>query len=118
METQTVYCNYYDDCPLTFALSLIGGKWRLPVIWTLSRYGTMRYSALQKSIRGITNLMLTKSLRELGTFGIVRREQFPTVPPRVEYSLTEQGKRLVPALQSLASWGEMMKTEAVLRSDS
>ena len=114
MENQTVYRNNYDECPLTFALSMIGGKWRLPVIWALSKNGTMRYKDLQKNIQGITNMMLTKSLRDLESFGIVSREQFPEVPPRVEYSLTEHGKSLVPALLSLAAWGERMKAEAGL----
>jgi DNA-binding HxlR family transcriptional regulator len=108
--------NKIGGCPLTFALSLIGGKWRLPIIWALSKNGTMRYNELRKTIRGITNMMLTQSLRELEAYGIAHREQFMEVPPRVEYSLTEQGRSLIPALKELADWGAMMKTVSVCRT--
>lgn len=112
MNKQTVYPNKFEGCPLTFALTLIGGKWRLPIIWALSKNGTMRYNELRKNIRGITNMMLTQSLRELEAYGIARREQFMEVPPRVEYSLTDNGRSLIPALKELADWGAMMKAES------
>ena len=109
MENKTLYNSRLDDCPLTFALNLIGGKWRLPIIWALSKNGTMRYNELRRSIGGITNMMLTQSLRELESFGIVCRKQYMEIPPRVEYSLTQSGENLIPALKALASWGKEMK---------
>lgn len=96
-------------CPLTYALDLIGGKWRLPIIWALSQNETLRYNELKRKVNGITNMMLSQSLKEMETYGLVTRRQFMEIPPRVEYSLTEAGKDLIPALVSLAKWGKQMK---------
>lgn len=109
MDNKTLYNSRLDGCPLTFALNLIGGKWRLPIIWALSKNGTMRYNELRRSIGGITNMMLTQSLRELESYGIVYRKQYMEIPPRVEYSLTQSGENLIPALKALARWGKEMK---------
>ncbi|MHC1719391.1 MAG: winged helix-turn-helix transcriptional regulator [Clostridiaceae bacterium] len=109
MNEQPLYKNNFDKCPLTFALNLIGGKWRLPIIWALSKNGTMRYNELKKNISGITNMMLTQSLKELEMDSIISRKQYMEIPPRVEYSLTENGENLIPALKALASWGNKMK---------
>lgn len=109
MSDQALYKSNLDSCPLTFALNLIGGKWRLPIIWALSKNGTLRYNELKRSIPGITNMMLTQSLKDLESYGIVYRKQFMEVPPRVEYSLTDNGEKLIPALKVLADWGKQMK---------
>lgn len=109
MSDKALYKNRLDSCPLTFALNLIGGKWRLPIIWALSKNGTMRYNELKRSIDGITNMMLTQSLKELELHGIINRKQFMEIPPRVEYSLTDNGKNLIPVLKALADWGNQMK---------
>jgi len=110
MSNKALYNNRLNDCPLTFALEIIGGKWRLPIIWLLSKNGTMRYNELKRSIEGITNMMLTQSLKELESYDIIRREQFMEVPPRVEYSLTHNGQDLISALKVLADWGSKMKS--------
>lgn len=109
VKDQPLYKSNFDNCPLTYALNLIGGKWRLPIIWALSKNGTMRYNELKNSIGGITNMMLTQSLKELETYGITYRKQFMEIPPRVEYSLTPNGVSLIPALKTLANWGKQMK---------
>jgi DNA-binding HxlR family transcriptional regulator len=106
MKSQTPYNSNYDHCPLTCALALIGGKWRLPVIWALSKNGTMRYNELKKSINGITNMMLTETLKQLEENDIACRKQYMEIPPRVEYSLTENGQNLIVALKALADWGK------------
>lgn len=111
MKGQTLYKSRLDSCPLTFALNLIGGKWRLPIIWALSKNKVMRYNELKKNIEGITNMMLTQTLKELESYGIINREQFMEVPPRVEYSLTVEGESLIPALKALAHWGSDMKAK-------
>lgn len=111
MNNQALYKNGLDDCPLTHALNLIGGKWRLPIIWALYKNGKMRYNELKRNIEGITNMVLTQSLKELELYGIVTRRQFMEVPPRVEYSLTESGEALIPALKALADWGKTMKAK-------
>jgi DNA-binding HxlR family transcriptional regulator len=118
MNNKSLYKNRLDDCPLTFALNLIGGKWRLPIIWALSKNGTMRYNELRRSIGGITNMMLTQSLKELEAYGIVHRKQYMEIPPRVEYSLTQSGENLIPSLKTLASWGKEMKSSGGSKQDA
>jgi DNA-binding HxlR family transcriptional regulator len=112
MNDQGLYKSSFDNCPLTFALNLIGGKWRLPIIWALSKNGTMRYNELKRIIDGVTNMMLTQSLKELELNGIINWKQFMEVPPRVEYSLTDNGENLIPALKALANWGNNVKISA------
>lgn len=97
---------YTVPCPIIHALNLIGGKWKLPVLWHLFDAESVRYNELKRSVVGITNIMLTQCLRELETAGLVRRDDFGEVPPRVEYSLTGQGRELLPALRELYKWGE------------
>lgn len=109
MSDKALYKSKLNNCSLTFALNIIGGKWRLPIIWLLHKNGAMRYNELKRSIDGITNMMLTQSLKELESYGIINREQFLEVPPRVEYSLTENGEELILALKGLAKWGSKMK---------
>jgi DNA-binding HxlR family transcriptional regulator len=109
MREKALYNNRLDDCPLTYALNLIGGKWKLPIIWALSQNGKMRYGELKRSIGDITNMMLTQCLRDLEACGIVERKQYAEIPPRVEYSLTAEGESLIEALKALASWGKRMK---------
>jgi len=112
MNEQVSYKSRYGSCPLTYAMNLIGGKWRLPIIWALNKNGTMRYNELKKCIEGITNMVLTQTLKELELNGIIEREQFMEVPPRVEYTLTEIGEELIPALKTLAAWGKKMRDDA------
>ena len=71
MNDKAPYKNNYDSCPLTFALNLIGGKWRLPIIWAIYKNKTMRYNQLKREIQGITNMMLTQSLRELESYLLI-----------------------------------------------
>lgn len=102
-----------SECPLNYALSIIGGKWRLQIIWAIHKNEVVRYNELKKHVVGITNMMLAQSLKELESYGIVEREQFLEVPPRVEYRLTEHGLALIPALESLAKWGKKLKNESM-----
>lgn len=95
------------NCPILYALDLIGGKWKLPILWFLARQKTVRYNELKRSVKGISNMMLTKCLRELESHGLVRRIQHDVVPPHVEYSLTENSNQLLPALNGLYKWGEL-----------
>lgn len=109
MSNKELYKSRLDNCPLTFALNIVSGKWRLPIIWILNKNGTMRYNELKRSIEGITNMMLTQALKELEVSNIIERKQYMEVPPRVEYSLTDDGESLILALKKLANWGEKMK---------
>ena len=97
---------YKYKCPTVYALDIIGGKWKLPILWHLASQKTLRYNELKRNVKGVTNMMLTKCLRELEDDGLVHRVQFPEVPPHVEYSLAPRGEKLLPALKSLYKWGE------------
>ncbi len=90
--------------PVELALDIIGGKWKMPIIWRLAA-NTMRYGELRRSLGKITHKMLTEQLRELEADGLVHREVYQVVPPKVEYSLTEQGQTVIPIIESLRQWG-------------
>ena len=94
-----------EKCSVIYALEIIGGKWRLPIIWKLSKHETMRYNQLKRELEGITNIMLTRSLRYLEDRRLVERKEFDQIPPRVEYSLTDRAKELIPALEIIKEWG-------------
>ena len=101
-----------EKCPILYALGLVGQKWKLPLLWYLHEQPTTRFNELKRRVPGISNLMLTKSLRELEEAGLVLRDQKETVPPHVEYSLTERGEALLPALNELYAWGaEQMRSQ-------
>ncbi len=94
-------------CPILCAMNVIGSKWKLPLIWYLHEKENTRYNELKRRIPGITNFMLTKSLREMEMDGLILRRELISEPPKtVEYSLTEFGKELIPALNELYIWGE------------
>lgn len=98
--------NNIDNCPVTFALSMLNGKWKLPIIWEIYQEETIRFNELQRRLNGISNLMLSKSLQELEFDKIINRHQYNEIPPRVEYSLTNSGKSLIPALNLIGEWGK------------
>ena len=99
-------------CPIRYTLDIVGGKWKLPILCMLASGTPTRYSSIKRKLDGITNMMLAQSLKELGASGIVHREQYNAVPPRVEYTLTKKGKSIVPILFQLAEWGsEHMQTD-------
>lgn len=95
-----------EKCPMRRTLEMLSGKWRTHIIYELCKNPSCRFGELKKTIPGITNTMLTNTLRDLEGFGIVHREQFNEIPPHVEYSLTEKGKDLLPVFTELAKWGE------------
>lgn len=88
------------------ALQLVSGKWKLRVIWALRGGEEMRYSEVKRQVPGITDVMLSQSLRELAEDGMVERRQYGDLPPRVSYIITEKAAGLLPALEAMAMWGE------------
>ena len=101
--------NVYEaGCPMLYAMELIGQKWKLPILWYIADADnqTLRYRELERKVSGITATMLTKCLRELERDRFIRRKQYSTIPPTVEYSLDERGKTLIPVLESLYNWAE------------
>ncbi|MGO4729097.1 winged helix-turn-helix transcriptional regulator [Paenibacillus sp. 2KB_22] len=109
--------NFDQLCPATYAFQVIGGKWNLPILAILSENDCMRYNELKRRLPGITGTMLTNCLKDLIHSGIVHREQYNEVPPRVEYSLTESGKELVPLIESMVMWGQKHMTPGVKEQD-
>ena len=99
------------NCPVEAAIEVFGGKWKPLILWWLHQR-TWRFAELRRQIPGITEKMLTQQLRELEADGIVDRRIYPTVPPKVEYSLTEYGQSLKRALRSLCDWGASTWSES------
>ena len=100
-----------DNCPVEATLDLIGGKYKSLILWHLSD-GKLRFSELRSRIKKATPKMLTQQLRELETQQLIHREVFPVIPPKVEYSLTETGKSLMPILVAMRDWGaDYMRTK-------
>lgn len=100
----TGLCPCVSPCPIGEALGIIGGKWKMRIICTLYVDGTQRYNDLVRKTAGVTNAMLSSSLKELEADGVITRRQYEEIPPRVEYSLTDRGRELWPILHRLAHW--------------
>ncbi|MFR9546854.1 MAG: helix-turn-helix domain-containing protein [Rikenellaceae bacterium] len=98
--------DYDPSCPVRNILSRIGDKWSMLVLLTLSQNGTIRFKELQRSLPDISQKMLTVTLRTLEEDGLVSREVFAVVPPKVEYSLTERANSLLPHIYALTTWAK------------
>lgn len=96
--------SHSETCPVEATLELIGGKYKSLILWHLSD-GKLRFSELRSRIKKATPKMLTQQLRELENQDLIHREVFPVIPPKVEYSLTETGKSLMPILVAMRDWG-------------
>jgi len=97
-------CPCAEACVLQGALECIGGKWKLPILCSLTANGASRYNALLHNVQGISNTMLSQSLRELVKDDLVVRREYLEVPVRVEYELSEQAQKLQPILVELIKW--------------
>ena len=93
-------------CTVAVTLEIIGGKWKSLILWHLS-FKTLRFSQLQRRLGKVTQKMLTQQLRELEADGLIHRQVFAEVPPRVEYSLTDLGLSVVPILEQMCRWGQV-----------
>ncbi|WP_046175920.1 winged helix-turn-helix transcriptional regulator [Domibacillus indicus] len=102
-------CARDYNCEKELTLAVIGGKWKMLILWHLGKEGTKRFNELKSLMPGITQRMLVNQLRELESDFIVHREVYPVVPPKVEYSLTDQGRTLMPILESMYDWGKKYK---------
>ena len=100
---------YKEKCSILYAMSIIGAKWKIPILWHLAHYEILHYNELKRHLNGITNTVLTRCLRELEQDNIVIRKSDWCVPPSVTYRLTETGKELIPALNHLYAWGDKHK---------
>ena len=104
MASEAATKDYH--CPVEATLDVIGGKWKVVILFHLTHDGTHRFAELRRKIPGVSERMLTQQLRELEDDGIVHREVYPEVPPKVEYSLTDYGKTLRPITEVMCEWGQ------------
>lgn len=91
-------------CPLEYGLEIFGGKWKSRVICVLNEKGTLRYNSIRKEMVNITDAVLASTLKDLIADDIVARKQYNEIPPKVEYTLTDKGKSVVPILRSICKW--------------
>jgi DNA-binding HxlR family transcriptional regulator len=109
-STNSTNRNFLSDCNLTYAVQLLGGRWKLPILMHLEK-GKQRFGELKKSIPNITERMLTLQLREMEHDGLVTKTIYPEVPPRVEYELTPLSGALIPVCLQLHAWGGKHKAD-------
>ncbi len=113
------------NCPVTPLLLMLQGRWKAQVLYEFCIHDRVRFGELKKDLPGITNTMLTKTLRELEQNGLIGREQFNEIPPHVEYFFTDMGRDLLPVFYSIMNWGfqheedlrsydKMLKTKVLL----
>jgi DNA-binding HxlR family transcriptional regulator len=95
-----------NSCPVTATMKVLGGKWKPILINAIYLTAPARFGELKRSVKGITQSMLTQQLRELEDDGLISRKIYAEIPPRVEYTLTQFGLTLSPIMQSMAKWGE------------
>ena len=93
------------ECPVTYTLSILGGKWKWLIIYLLFEHNILRYGELKKRLLGITHKMLSQQLKELDAANLINRKEYQQIPPKVEYSLSEQGKTLLPILNLMCECG-------------
>lgn len=99
-------------CPLEYGLEVFGGKWKSRVICVLNEKGVLRYSGIRKEMMNITDAVLAATLKELIEDDLIDRKSYDEIPPRVEYSLTDKGKSVVPILQSICKWSGIFHKES------
>lgn len=109
--------NKLYHCPLEMTIDLIGGKWKVILLWNLSNQ-TLRFNEIRKIFPEATQKMLTQQLRDLEDNGLVSRKVYAQVPPKVEYSITEFGKSLMPILHEMNQWGTDYANKVKANDDS
>ncbi|MBL1073042.1 helix-turn-helix transcriptional regulator [Nocardia sp. 2] len=102
----------HDVCGMSVAIDVVGGKWKLHLMWVLGE-GPQRFSQIRRLLDGVSEKVLAENLRQLEASGVVHREIYPEVPPRVEYSLTPLGEELNVALAPLERWGDRNRRQVL-----
>lgn len=95
-----------QDTGFDYTMSLIQGKYKMVILYTLMEFGVVRFNEMHKYIGGITFKTLSSTLKRLEADGLVARKEYPQIPPKVEYSLTDRGRSLIPILDQMCDWGD------------
>ena len=107
--TESIHNCLLCDSPFAYTLSLISGKYKMTILYALFRFEVVRYNELKRHIDGVSFKPLTNALRELESDDLIKRKEYPQIPPKVEYSLSSRGKSLIPILDSMCAWGRENK---------
>jgi DNA-binding HxlR family transcriptional regulator len=114
-ETEKILIFDEKTCPVTATMQVLGGKWKAILINAIYHTSPARFGELKRSVKGITQSMLTQQLRELEEDGIIHRKIYAEIPPKVEYTLTEFGLTLSPIMLSMAAWGKEYRMKKVVQ---
>lgn len=105
MEQYETGITSLTDTPFEYTLSMVGGKWRLVILYWLVEYDKIRFNELQRKIGTITFKTLSSQLKEMEKDGLIIRKEYPQIPPKVEYSLSDKGRSLYPLMEAMCQWG-------------
>ncbi len=106
MNERCIANECLETTGFSYTLSLINGKYKMTILYTLAEFGIVRFNEMKKYISGISYKTLSCTLKELEADQLVHRKEYPQIPPKVEYSLTERGKSLIPILDGMCEWGD------------
>ena len=106
MSERCISSECLSSTGFSYTLSLISGKYKMTILYTLMEFGVVRFNEMKRYIDGISYKTLSSTLKELEADRLVHREEYPQIPPKVEYSLTERGRSLIPILDGMCEWGE------------
>ena len=106
MGERCISTENLETTGFSYTLSLINGKYKMTILYTLMEFGVVRFNEMKKYIGGISYKTLSSTLKELESDQLINRKEYPQIPPKVEYSLTERGKSLIPILDGMCEWGD------------
>ena len=110
--------EFPNPCPVAFTSRVLGGRWKSRIVWALVRAEPLRFSALRRACPPVSDRILTKELRELEAWGLISRKEYPVIPPKTEYRLTELGNTLRPLMAAMADWALTHRTSIAEPSDT
>ncbi|MCH5275261.1 MAG: helix-turn-helix transcriptional regulator [Lachnospiraceae bacterium] len=106
MKERCISNEHLETTGFSYTLSLINGKYKMTILYTLMEFGVVRFNEMKKYIGDISYKTLSSTLKELESDQLINRKEYPQIPPKVEYSLTERGKSLIPILDGMCEWGD------------
>lgn len=117
MGERCIANEHLETTGFSYTLSLINGKYKMTILYTLMEFGVVRFNEMKKYIGGISYKTLSSTLKELEADQLILRKEYPQIPPKVEYSLSERGKSLMPILDGMCEWGDQNRLDAAVKND-